>query len=116
MKLRKFCCHPEILEAERIEDAGFLVINAKDLSSDWPSPEEILRIQEVREKIEKALLTLSPREERVVRMWMSSESQEKIAQSLGTDRDRVQQIFTKALRKLRHPSCAGTLYKHVGIS
>lgn len=62
------------------------------------------------EAVEAALLTLSPREEKVIRMRLGLTLKEKyhtqqnVADYLGVSRYRIRQIESKALRKLRHPS------------
>lgn len=62
-----------------------------------------------RERLEKALLTLVPREEWVLRCrWGLDKdlpmSLEAIANKFGVSRERIRQIQNKALRKLHHPS------------
>jgi RNA polymerase sigma factor (sigma-70 family) len=113
MRIRKYCSPPEILEAERIENAGFLAVDAEGLSSNWPSPEEVLHIQEAERKIDQILKTLSPREEKVLRMWMNEKSRGEIAQSLGTNENQVRQISVRALRKLRQPDNARILRRYL---
>ena len=61
------------------------------------------------EKVRKVLSTLTPREEKVLRMRFgigekSDHFLEEIAQDFGVQRERIRQIEAKALRKLRHPS------------
>jgi RNA polymerase primary sigma factor len=60
------------------------------------------------------LNTLSPRERRVVELRFGLEGDKlytlsEIGQELGVTRERIRQIETKALRKLRHPSRAKQL-------
>jgi len=74
-----------------------------------PSPERLFLIQEMQELISKALSTLSPREERIVRMRFgvgvrSDHTLEEIGQQFGLTRERIRQIEASALRKLKHPS------------
>jgi DNA-binding CsgD family transcriptional regulator len=65
--------------------------------------------------VETALLTLSPREERVLRMRLGLtlneeyHTQQEIADHFGVSRYRIRQIESNALRKLRHPSRASAL-------
>jgi RNA polymerase primary sigma factor len=52
---------------------------------------------------------LTPREERVIKMRFGLEdgtehTLEEVGQNFGGTRERIRQIETKALRKLRHPS------------
>jgi len=65
-------------------------------------PEEAFCKEEVKQAIEEALHTLSPREEEVMRRWvMGEEDPEEIGKDFAVDRERVRQIGAKALRKLR---------------
>ena len=60
---------------------------------------ELLRI------IIKALKTLTPREEKVIKKrFFQAKSREEVGEELGVIKERVRQIEMKALRKLRHPS------------
>jgi RNA polymerase primary sigma factor len=57
----------------------------------------------------KALATLTPREEKVLRMRFgigekSDHTLEEVGQNFDVTRERIRQIEAKALRKLRHPS------------
>lgn len=73
-------------------------------------PSEYLPI--VAEAVEAALLTLTPREERVLRLRLGLTlreqhfTQEGVANHFGVSRYRIRQIESRALRKLRHPSRA----------
>jgi len=61
------------------------------------------------------LQTLSPREEKVLRLrfGLDTEGRERTLEEVGQDfnvtRERIRQIEVKALRKLRHPSRARVL-------
>jgi len=62
--------------------------------------------------VETALVTLTPREERVLRMRLGLNAhhrdytQQQVADHFAVSRFRVREIERKALRKLRHPSRA----------
>ena len=63
----------------------------------------------LRMQVESVLNTLSPRERRVVELRFGLEGDKlytlsEIGAELGVTRERIRQIETKALRKLRHPS------------
>lgn len=66
---------------------------------------------EQREAIDRALITLSPREEKILRLRFgldgSEHTREEIGWDLGVTSCRVMQIEAKALRKMRHP-CRST--------
>ena len=58
---------------------------------------------------EQVLNTLTPREERIIKMRFGLEdgtehTLEEVGQNFGVTRERIRQIEAKALRKLRHPS------------
>lgn len=80
----------------------------EDRSSTSPS-ERVIAIN-LREITGDLLQTLSPREERVLRMrfGLDQEGQERtleeVGQNFNVTRERIRQIEAKALRKLRHPS------------
>jgi RNA polymerase sigma factor (sigma-70 family) len=57
------------------------------------------------ERISKALLTLTPRHESIIRRkFFQGDTSEDIAKDWGISRSRVHQMEAKALRMLRHPS------------
>jgi RNA polymerase primary sigma factor len=58
----------------------------------------------------KALETLTPREEMVVRMrFLKNKTRSEVAYHCVLSKTRIQQIEQKALRKLRHPARARLL-------
>lgn len=66
------------------------------------------------EQTRKVLSTLTPREEKVLRMRFgigeeSDHTLEEVGQDFNVTRERIRQIEAKALRKLRHPSRSGKL-------
>jgi RNA polymerase primary sigma factor len=63
----------------------------------------------LREEIDKTLSTLTPREEKVIRMRLGIGEEtdytlEEVGNVFGLTRERIRQIESKALRKLKHPS------------
>ena len=63
----------------------------------------------LKEEIDKVLSTLTPREEKVIRMRLGIGEQtdytlEEVGEVFGLTRERIRQIEAKALRKLKHPS------------
>ena len=68
----------------------------------------------LRQEIRKALHTLTPREEEVIRMRFGLDdgilrTLEEVGKEFDITRERIRQIEAKALRKLRHPSRARCL-------
>jgi RNA polymerase primary sigma factor len=66
------------------------------------------------EQTASLLKTISPREERIIKMRFGMEdgcerTLEEVGSSFGVTRERIRQIEAKALRKLRHPSRCGKL-------
>jgi RNA polymerase primary sigma factor len=77
--------------------------------SDQPSPADAVINLNLRAQTSQVLRTLSPREERVIRMRFgledgSEHTLEEVGQKFAVTRERIRQIEAKALRKLRHPS------------
>ena len=73
------------------------------------SPAEQVINTNLKEMTEAVLKTLTPREEKVIKMRFgvgdgSEHTLEEVGQSFEVTRERIRQIETKALRKLRHPS------------
>jgi RNA polymerase primary sigma factor len=73
------------------------------------SPSESVMGGSLAEQTRKALATLTPREEKVLRMRFgiaerSDHTLEEVGQNFDVTRERIRQIEAKALRKLRHPS------------
>ena len=71
------------------------------------------------EQTRRVLATLTPREERVLRMRFgigeeSDHTLEEVGQDFNVTRERIRQIEAKALRKLRHPSRSGKLKTFTG--
>lgn len=80
-----------------IEDKGIL------------SPSDAVTNVNLSEQTRKVLSTLTPREEKVLRMRFgigeaSDHTLEEVGQDFNVTRERIRQIEAKALRKLRHPS------------
>jgi RNA polymerase primary sigma factor len=73
------------------------------------SPVEAVIHVNLREQTQAVLKTLTPREEKVLKMRFgvgggSEHTLEEVGQSFTVTRERIRQIESKALRKLRHPS------------
>ncbi len=73
------------------------------------SPSEAVLRRNLAEQTRKVLATLTPREEKVLRMRFgigekADHTLEEVGQDFEVTRERIRQIEAKALRKLRHPS------------
>ncbi|HEV8394335.1 MAG TPA: RNA polymerase sigma factor RpoD [Vicinamibacterales bacterium] len=73
------------------------------------SPAEAVINLNLKEQTEAVLRTLTPREEKVIKMRFgvgdgSEHTLEEVGQNFAVTRERIRQIEAKALRKLRHPS------------
>ncbi|RMD58823.1 MAG: sigma-70 family RNA polymerase sigma factor, partial [Nitrospirae bacterium] len=74
-----------------------------------PSPYEDAERHEISEHIQRILGTLTPKEEKVIRMRFGIGTErdhtlEEVGRHLSITRERVRQIEAKALRKLKHPN------------
>jgi RNA polymerase primary sigma factor len=73
-----------------------------------PTPIQSAYSKLLREKIEEVLDTLPPREARILRLRFGLENGhnytlEEVGEKFGLTRERIRQIESKALRRLRHP-------------
>jgi RNA polymerase primary sigma factor len=78
------------------------------------SPVEAVMHTNLREQTQVVLKTLTPREEKVLKMRFgvgggSEHTLEEVGQNFTVTRERIRQIESKALRKLRHPSRSKSL-------
>jgi RNA polymerase primary sigma factor len=85
-----------------IEDRGVL------------SPMEAVLVSNLQDQTRRVLKSLTPREEQVLKMRFgvgdgSEHTLEEVGRSFNVTRERIRQIESKALRKLRHPSRAKKL-------
>jgi len=72
-------------------------------------PSDVVINLNLKEQTESVLQTLTPREERVIKMRFGvgdgkDHTLEEVGQCFAVTRERIRQIEAKALRKLRHPS------------
>ena len=73
------------------------------------SPSDAVINLNLKEQTESVLKTLTPREEKVIKMRFgvgdgSEHTLEEVGQQFSVTRERIRQIEAKALRKLKHPS------------
>ena len=89
------------------EDDSHLGDFIQDDEASQPSEEASYTL--LREQLEEVLSTLTPREEQVLRMRFGlvdgkPHTLEEVGKEFDVTRERIRQIESKALRKLRHPS------------
>jgi RNA polymerase primary sigma factor len=78
------------------------------------SPVEAVMHTNLKEQTQSVLRTLTPREEKVLKMRFgvgggAEHTLEEVGQNFTVTRERIRQIESKALRKLRHPSRSKSL-------
>ncbi len=83
-----------------------------------PTPPETVFQTMLRDRLEDALSTLSPREVRILRMRFGlqngrSYTLEEVGRKFGLTRERIRQIEGQALRRLRHPSRSRELREYL---
>ena len=110
---RKIAQQPISLETPIGEDEGFHVGDLIE-DKDVVSPSEAAIGRDLKDQTASLLKTLTPREERIIRMRFGLEdgtqrTLEEVGQVFSVTRERIRQIEAKALRKLRHPSRSSRL-------
>ncbi|MFL2582697.1 MAG: RNA polymerase sigma factor RpoD/SigA [Flavobacteriales bacterium] len=90
-------------------------------SKDSQRPDSNLMDQSLKEEIERALQTLTPRESDVLKLYFGIEATaktnltlEEIGMKFDLTRERVRQIKEKAIRRLKHSSRSAILLKYLG--
>ena len=93
---------------------GDFVPDERNMSSEEYATNEMLK-----DEISEILLTLTEREEKVIRLRFGledgkSRTLEEVGKMFNVTRERIRQIEAKALRKLRHPSRSRKLKDYMG--
>ena len=88
-------------------------------SGESPSPDEDLMTESLRVEIERSLLTLTPREADLIRLYFGLNGShpmtlEEIGEAFDLTRERVRQIKEKAIRRLKHTSRSKILKTYIG--
>lgn len=86
--------------------------------NDAPAPADAASHTMLREQLSEVLSTLTPRENKVLRLRFGledgrSRTLEEVGAEFGVTRERIRQIEAKALRKLRHPSRSRKLKDYI---
>jgi RNA polymerase sigma factor (sigma-70 family) len=83
------------------------------------TPELTVQARQLREVVAQTLATLTPREERIVRLRFGfggeDQTLEEVATEFGVGPQRIRQIEVKALRKLKHPARSTKLLEVAGV-
>jgi len=118
MEIHKISQEPVSLETPIGEEddshLGDFVADATNMT-----PEEYATNEMLKDEINEVLLTLTEREEKVIKLRFGLEdgkcrTLEEVGQMFGVTRERIRQIEAKALRKLRHPSRSRKLKDYMG--
>ncbi|MBS7262185.1 MAG: RNA polymerase sigma factor RpoD [Eubacteriales bacterium] len=85
---------------------------------DVPAPSDVATYMMMKEQLTKVLDTLTPREEKVLRLRYGlddgrARTLEEVGRKFNVTRERIRQIEAKALRKLRHPSRSKRLKEYL---
>lgn len=85
--------------------------------SETQNPLEYTQDRSFREEINEVLQTLTPREEKVIRLRYGLDDNkartlEEVGREFGVTRERIRQIEAKAIRRLRHPTRIKRLLQH----
>lgn len=90
-------------------------------ANDERRPDQNLMDESLKEEIERALNSLTPREADVLRLYYGIDGNgktnitlEEIGMKFDLTRERVRQIKEKAIRRLKHSSRSGSLLKYLG--
>jgi RNA polymerase primary sigma factor len=88
-------------------------------STDTPSPDKNLINESLAYEIERALSTLSPRENKVLKLYFGINMKhpftlEEIGEELGLTRERVRQIKEKAIKRIQYTTRCRILKSYLG--
>jgi len=100
-----------LITVEHNSDSTCFFAYCENPSSPCCTPAVTVEYEELKKNLEQVLSTLTPREERILRLCFGLEDgRERTLSEIGAEfhigGNRVRQIEAKALRKLRHPSRA----------
>jgi RNA polymerase primary sigma factor len=105
--IRDLVKEPLSLEAPSAED-GEACLGDLVMDDHSPGPEAIAASLDFQRDMQRILTTLSPREEKILRMRFgigekAEHTLEETGKVFGVTRERIRQIESSALKKLRHP-------------
>jgi RNA polymerase primary sigma factor len=116
-EIRKYGRSPISLETP-IGDEGDTELGSLIEDKDAVSPLDAVTDQMLKEQVARVLDSLEGREERVIRLRFGLDdgrprTLEEVGSEFGLTRERIRQIESHALRKLRHPSRSRKLREYV---
>ena len=93
---------------------------AYDLADKGPTPEDDAALTELKKAVAEVLTTLTPREERTLRMRFgiglkNDYTLDEVGVEFSVTKERVRQMEAKALRKLEHPSTTEKLCSFLAV-
>jgi RNA polymerase primary sigma factor len=118
--IQKIAKEPISLEAP-IGDDGDAKFGDTVIDEKLKNPLENIMQEDFRKQIEEVLEHLNDREKEVIKLRFgltpdkSERTLEEIGQALNVTRERVRQIESSAIKKLRHPNIGKILKKYMGI-
>ena len=118
--IQKITKEPISLEAP-IGDDGDAKFGDTVIDEKLKNPLENIMQEDFRKQIEEVLEHLNDREKEVIKLRFgltpdkSERTLEEIGQALNVTRERVRQIESSAIKKLRHPNIGKILKKYMGI-
>jgi RNA polymerase primary sigma factor len=88
------------------------------INDDSPNADHSLINESLSREIDRALMTLTEREQDIIKLFFgigcSEMTLEEIGEKFGLTRERVRQIKEKAIRRLRHTSRSKLLKTYLG--
>ena len=114
LRLPPDCLFPEQhLRQALAKSSGELEVSAEEVArliapQEPPSPVALVERHDTERVVSQALGTLTPREERIIRLRFGINCEDhglkEAGERLGITRERVRQLEAKGMRKLKHPS------------
>jgi RNA polymerase primary sigma factor len=107
------------LSLERpVGEEGYTELEHFIENEEAPMPSDVASQHLLAEKMEEVLATLTPRQARILRLRFGLQdgynyTLQEVAEKFGLTRERIRQLESEALRRLRHPSRSRKLRTHL---